>query len=411
MLTKVALVAVTLALMGGCATNPKSAEPAGGSPAAWAAIAEGAPVRVAVFTGNGARSCGMFRWLQLMELSPDVRMTPVDGETIRAGALRDADLLVVPGGRATLEAINLQTNGLEEVRAFVHRGGSYIGTCAGCFLIMQYARGKFLSPLIPYMFWRNGDDPKAEIGPYLRSGIRPIAFNDRAKELIGIGGIRKIGYYGGPVMRPTGEAIADGSFEVLANYTPNEKQRTAKGVKLEDCAACVAGRYGKGRVVAFAVHPEMEPETVDIVQGAFRYLTGRNIRMVEPEQGGERLKVGLYVGQSLGPATAAWAAGLLHEPKLAITPLSTDAIAEGKLRPQQVLVVPDVPPADVAPYTHWQKKGVKTVADFLARGGRVITWGDVAKMKAFRTPNERLTVARDAASALKVLREMKERVK
>lgn len=401
---KAIAAACAVALAGCCATKVATGVPAGGSAEAWAAVAQGAPIRVAVFTGNGARSCGMFRWLQLMELSPDVRMTPVDGASIRAGALREADVLVVPGGRATLEAINLQTNGLDEVRAFVHRGGSYVGTCAGCFLIMQYARDKFLCPIIPYMFWRNGGNPKAPTGPYLASGVRPIAFNARAKELLGIEGVHPIGYYGGPVMMPTGEPIADASFEVLANYTPCAKQRTAKGVKLEDCVACVAGRYGRGRVVAFAVHPERGPETSDVVQGAFRYLTGRTVSLPEPVRGGGRLKVGIYAGASFGPETAAWAMRLLHEPNLEVTPLAAGDITEGSVMAQRVLIVPDVPFSATPPYNLWKEKGVAPVKDFLAAGGRVITWGEIGRFAAFQTKHANLTVAADAEAALKLVR-------
>lgn len=389
-------------LLGGCAVWPRSGEPTGGSPEAWAAISNGAPIRVAVFTGNGARSSGMFRWLQLMELSPDVRMTPVDGEMVRAGALRDADVLVMPGGRATLEAVDLRTNGVEEVRAFIHRGGSYVGTCAGCFFLLQYARDTCLCPVLPYMFWRDRGDPKSPRGPYLRDGFRPIAFNARAKELIGVSGVRDIGYYGGPVMMPSGEPVDDAAFETLACFTPDAKQKTAKGVKFEKCAACVAGRYGRGRVVAFSVHPEKTPATSDILQGTFRYLTGRAIRLPEPERGGERLNVRLYAGASFGYATATWSLRLLHEPQLDVLPASTDDISDGRLRPKDVLVVPDVP----VPSDYWKKQNLKRMKDFLGRGGRVVTWGKCARLPAFRAEHKRIFRVADAEAALALLRRL-----
>lgn len=65
----------------------------------------------------------------------DVR--PVHGEEIRAGGLKDFDVLVVPGGGAQAMAgllSPLGNDGADAVRAFVEGGGMYIGSCAGSFL-------------------------------------------------------------------------------------------------------------------------------------------------------------------------------------------------------------------------------------------------------------------------------------
>ena len=56
--------------------------------------AEIAPLRIAVFVGGGARNIGAFRWLEIATLAENAETTPVDGASIRAGALDAADVLV-----------------------------------------------------------------------------------------------------------------------------------------------------------------------------------------------------------------------------------------------------------------------------------------------------------------------------
>ena len=74
------------------------------------------PLRVAVFVDNGARNCGVFRWLEITTRMKDAVATPVDGEAVRAGALDAADVLVMPGGSSVTEAKTLGAEGREKVK-------------------------------------------------------------------------------------------------------------------------------------------------------------------------------------------------------------------------------------------------------------------------------------------------------
>ena len=65
---------------------------------AMAASAAESPLRVAVYVGTGASNIGAYRWLEIASTAGNVVATPVDGETVRAGALDDADVLIMPGG-------------------------------------------------------------------------------------------------------------------------------------------------------------------------------------------------------------------------------------------------------------------------------------------------------------------------
>ena len=116
-------------------------------------VLQASPLRIAVYVDNGARNTGVFRWLELTTRAKNVVTTPVDAEAIRKGALYAADVLIMPGGSSVLEAKTLGPVGREKVKAFVKNGGGYIGTCAGCCLLMQSSKcHPNMLNMIPYTF-------------------------------------------------------------------------------------------------------------------------------------------------------------------------------------------------------------------------------------------------------------------
>jgi len=66
---------------------------------------------------------------------------------VRAGALTDYQLLVVPGGWASLRSEELGVGGREELRRYVYRGGAYLGICGGAGLALQVDEGLALVPV------------------------------------------------------------------------------------------------------------------------------------------------------------------------------------------------------------------------------------------------------------------------
>ena len=175
-----------------------------------------APLRIAVFTGSGVRGVGMYRWLEIASTAENAVATPVDGESIRAGALDDADLLIMPGGNSRIISKDLGAEGHERIKNFLLQGGGYVGTCAGCCLLMQSDKSHTnMMNIIPYSFGVCGG--KAEIS---------INFNDKALSLAGIKkGATKIKYSEGPVPRPAKTADTNVTVEVVARYAGNINSR------------------------------------------------------------------------------------------------------------------------------------------------------------------------------------------
>jgi len=71
----------------------------------------------------------------------------VSAEGVRRGALSSYQLVVVPGGWASLKSEALGRGGRDELRRFVRHGGSYLGLCGGAGLALRVDEGLGLLPV------------------------------------------------------------------------------------------------------------------------------------------------------------------------------------------------------------------------------------------------------------------------
>ncbi|MDR3357365.1 MAG: hypothetical protein LBN96_00590 [Desulfovibrio sp.] len=95
---------------------------------------------------------GLMAWRAMRSLGMPCRL--LKAKDIADGAFLGkpdhAPLLLVPGGSARRKALALGGRGLEAVRAFVERGGNYLGFCGGAGLALshkQRAQGLHICPL------------------------------------------------------------------------------------------------------------------------------------------------------------------------------------------------------------------------------------------------------------------------
>lgn len=326
------------------------------------------PLRIAVYVDKGARNMGVFRWIELTTLAGGAKTLPVDGAAIRSGALDAADVLVMPGGSSVDEAKSLGADGRVKIRAFVKDGGGYIGTCAGCSLLMQPSKGHpDMIHMIPFRFGVGGG--QAELS---------IAFNRRATELAGIRkGVSTIRYSHGPVPVPS-LPVKDAEVEVVATY--NSDINTTSGrdrTSMAGQAAAIAGTYGKGRLFVFAVHPESDKADHHILKGAFRYVSGRALDWDFPQRKRGQLTVGVMCDDSFGVGTARLLQRLITSGEFDVVPLNGAAIEDGALRHIDAILAPgDAETADLR--KGFYAENVQRAKEFLARGGRVFAWGYAA---------------------------------
>lgn len=359
-----------------------------------AANASAGPTKIAVYIGDGAKTVGAFRWLELTACMKDAEVVPVDAASVKGGVLDGMDVLVVPGGRSVLTAKVLGEEGRTKVKSFVQRGGGYIGTCAGCCLTMEPTKGHpNMMNMIPFTFGEQGGKDSADL---------LIHFNHRAEALAGIKkGNRRIKFSDGPVLIPS-LPVKDAEVEVVASYasdvnTMGDKSRRSMAGQ----AAAVAGMYGKGRLFVMSVHPECDVADHDILRGAFRYLTGRNIEWEVPQRRRGQLSVGIVCDDSLGVETARLLQRTIRSGAFDMMPLKASWVADGALRHLDAVLIPDCLP-DGKPKMGILGGNLERTREFLARGGRVFVWGCAAE--AAHRIEPRITLVADGDAAVGALK-------
>ena len=354
----------------------------------------GGKTKIAVFVGNGARSVGAFRWVEIATMAENVEATPVDGAAIRAGALDGMDVIIMPGGRASIEAKDLGEAGREKLKEFIRNGGGYIGTCAGCYLVTQPSTGlrKDYLGLIPYSDGVSGG--KADIN---------IAFNGKATELAGIKkGVCKVIYAGGPVPNYIGKEVEGSHIEVVGTYAGNINASKEPRTSFSGKPAALAGTCGKGRLFVFTVHPEVDVDDHYLIRGALRYVTGgREIKWRYPQRKAGQLCVGFMCDDSFGPETARLIQKLLRDREFDVMPLNSQLISEGGFKHVDAVLAP-ANTGSVESKKGLYGKNAKITKDFLARGGRVFAWGVSAERA--KKYEKGVTVVENGEAALAALR-------
>lgn len=350
------------------------------------------PVRVAVFTDRGARNVGAFRWLELTTLAKGVESFPVDAEGIRAGALEKANVLVMPGGKSVQEAAVLGNKGRSAVKAFIKNGGGYIGTCAGCCLLMEPSKGhpKMLG-IIPYKF-----------GPSGGSADMAVAFTRRAEELAGIKrGVQKMRYAEGPVLLHS-LPVPDADVEPVAYYNSDINTGREPRQSMAGQVAAVCGTYGKGRLFVTAFHPESDVEDTPVIEGMFKFITGRKVKLERSRRKRGQAAVGFRCDDSFGVETAKLIQRLLLENSFEIQPVSASLVKKGVLRHLDAVLVPDGAGSQ-KDETGLFGDNLERTREFAQRGGAVIAWGRSAETVRKNLPGAK--IAANSGEALSMLRE------
>jgi hypothetical protein len=196
---------------------------------------------------------------------PAMKLTVVKGEDIRAGVLKDFDVVIFTGGSGSGQAKGIGEAGRQEVRQFVEHGGGYVGICAGAYLACEgFSWGlKILDAKTVSPRWRRG------------SGTVKMELTDEGRRILGDQpGLFDVRYVNGPIIQPsTNAAIPD--FKPLALFrTELAENDTPKGVMINSPAAA-AGTLGRGRVITFSPHPEQTDGLEGLVIRAIEWVGRR----------------------------------------------------------------------------------------------------------------------------------------
>lgn len=219
-------------------------------------------VRVALYRAGGVNETAFVTTRALLSGTQGIDLRVVSPADVRAGTLDDRDLVFFTGGRGSVQARLLEDDGRERVRAFVRRGGGYVGICAGAYMAMQRhtaSTGEFYKLALIAAQNATGD--------LWERGVATVVARAR-----GTGERLRLHYANGPVFERV-------SVDGLAPYVPiadfeTDLHDAARGFApglMPGTPAMLAARHGEGRLVLFSPNPALEPARNDVLLGAIRW--------------------------------------------------------------------------------------------------------------------------------------------
>ena len=352
MITRIVLIAATAVLFG-CSTSPKCGTQCS---EAVTSATSAAPLKVGVYADNGPSGIGAVEWFRLVNESPEMELKLLDGKMVREGGLKGLDLLIMPGGNSKMEFTSLGTNGIKRLKEFVREGGGYVGTCAGCCLLMD------------------GSDRRARMMPWDTSGSEPstmlltFQLNAKGAEALGLKeGPHVMRYHGGPCLWPTTNVIADAKMELWGTYDAEAcfKGRVNQNKRMYGAGGIVGGTYGKGKVFVTSGHPEYFNFSLYIVKAAIKFVTGRDVTFPVRKRAPRAIAVGFVSGGICGVDTAQTALDIDSQEDMDLVLIDVDGIKQRRLDHLDVLVLNNDKLAKNAVCRD-------AIAEFASRGGKVL---------------------------------------
>lgn len=347
----IAVAIASITILSGCTTTPPSK------------VKCDNPLKVSIYIGEGAKGIGCVEWCRLVNECPQMRMKLVDGKDVAAGALEGEDVVVMPGGDSKGEFTSLTEEGVKKFKEFILNGGGYVGTCAGCSILL------------------NEEDRRLKIVPYKRLGSTKLLNGDfkitkAGAEALGIAEEpRRIRYSGGPIIKKTDTEVPNAKFEVFGTYAFEASTNGRANPEMYGAPGILGGTYGKGKVFTTVAHPEYFEDTLDIVEGAFKFVTGRDVKFPPRMKKKDAIVVGFLTSFISGAEVAETALAIDNAEDMYLVPV--DAMSDWRRQLDHINVL--VMTNDVIADPKRGKNVKKIVEKFINRGGTVIGFGSAVK--------------------------------
>ena len=316
------------------------------------------PLEVGVYADRGPSGIGAVEWFRLIDESPEMNLRLLDGKMIREGALQGLDLLVMPGGSSEKEYLSLQPEGVEKLKDYIRNGGNYLGTCAGCCLLMDGPKNR--ARMMPW-------NSKGAEGSLMYPNI---ALNPAGAAALGMKtGNYKVRYHGGPFLWPTTNSIPESKLQVWGTFNAEASFKGAVNRKKQmyGAVAIVGGEWGKGRIFVTSCHPEYFQSTLPFVSGAIKYLTGRTVTFPMRKRAPRALSVGIYSRSIRSVECARTMVDFTHQDDMDVVLIDNDGIFMRRLDNIDVLVIP----CDISKEKQLERK----VKQLIANGVKVVGCG------------------------------------
>jgi glutamine amidotransferase-like uncharacterized protein len=204
-------------------------------------------LRVAIYDGFGTGAWGPLA--NAIEAMEDVNVAPIRPEEIRAGHLEKFDVVVFAGGMASHQFHALGADGRDRVRAFVRKGGGYVGICAGAFLAAsapyEWGMGLVDARIVDHEHWARG------------VGDVQVELTDPGQAILRGGpGSHVYRYANGPILAPANDPELP-DYRTLAVFRTGIGEKGADPATMVGTPAIIIADYGRGRVLVSSGHAEL----------------------------------------------------------------------------------------------------------------------------------------------------------
>ena len=323
-------------------------------------------IKTGFYVDRGSRGSGVLHLARFLAYSPQLDLVLLDGEDLRAGRLKDVQLLVIPGGSSRLQCEAMKPEGMEAIRKFVADGGRYVGICAGFHCTLN--RPERLR-LLPFEYCQGAGGSQANLA---------VDLSEKAGQLLGIKpGRYMVRYSRGPISRP-GKQPGEGWGEVLGVYKSTVGPVGRPGGNFFDAPAVIHGQFGKGKVIAASFHPESYQSSHPIALGCIYAVTGVKPAPVFPAQNPRPVRVGYYGPAIAGKYCIRAMLALDRHPDLDVIFIDGVSLNQGMLDHLDVFVLPHgIKSTYKGLFTRPFPK--EQIEKFLRRGGLLLASGNAAE--------------------------------
>ena len=318
-------------------------------------------LKAGYYVDNGSHSNGVFQWAQLLFYSPQLDVTLLMAEDIRAGKLDGLDLLIIPGGSSASQVEALQDDGKKKIQEFVRNGGAYVGICAGFHCTLDR---KERLQIMPYKYLPGAGGAAAKLA---------IDLSEKGGKILGVkSGRYYVRYSRGPISKPS--SWEHGKAETLGVYKGTVGPHGKPGGHFFDAPAVIYGNYGKGKVIATSFHPESHVNNHAMAMGLIYAVTGVKPTPVFPKRNYRPVRVAFITHTTIGKEPIKRMLELDAHSDIDV--ILTGDFSEGILRHVDVLVVPDA--IDIK-NINLAKNSKEYLNEFLNNGGKILVSGSEAK--------------------------------
>ncbi len=224
-----------------------------------------AAIEVAVYKGAGT-SDSREKLIKVLAKQPSLKVRDVTVDDIRAGKLKQCQVLIQPGGGGGVQGRALGEEGRQQIREFVKSGGGYVGVCAGAYLATcdyDWSLNILDAKVVDRKHWNRG------------FGTVEINLSPRGQEFFGVDHERlSIYYHQGPLLAPADNPDVP-DFDILAKFETEIAKNGASTGVMRGCTAIASGVFHKGRVLCISPHPELTDGQEQLLVRAIQWAAAR----------------------------------------------------------------------------------------------------------------------------------------